>query len=71
MWYENNNGSYQPVIMVDIKCPVCKAILGSREAGDRKWVHCMECKCDFYFPPTIHDGRGIATNHLQTAQRSR
>lgn len=48
-WYEG--GSYEPVILVDMKCPVCRAILGQREAGDRKWVHDDECKCDFYFAP--------------------
>lgn len=48
-WYEDK--TYQPTIMIDIKCPVCKAILGSREAGDRKWIHCAECRCDFYFAP--------------------
>jgi hypothetical protein len=51
MWYESTDDSHNIIIMVDIKCPVCRAILGQREAGDRKWIHCAECRCDFYFAP--------------------
>jgi hypothetical protein len=48
-WWEDQ--SYAPIALSKITCPVCKADLGQRSEGDRKWVHCNECRCDFYFAP--------------------